>query len=232
MPFSERLTGDGVALHAGGLPGYPSSHGCVHLPSEFARLLFESAPKGMTVVIANDVKHPEQVTHPAPLSPVNAKTGAVVKVPRLSANEEFRWKPEKSPEGPLSIVMSSADQRVLVFRNGIEIGRAKLGFSQGKQKLGTHALIMQDDWATGESPIAKGARAHRWITVGIPGHAHEDNLPAKPNAMNGIQLPQDFAKSLYNILEPGTTLLVTDAPVLEQQTTGVALNVLNTDKPE
>ena len=35
MPYSERLTWDGVALHAGGLPGYPSSHGCVHLPSAF-----------------------------------------------------------------------------------------------------------------------------------------------------------------------------------------------------
>ena len=111
MPFSERLTGDGVALHAGGLPGYPSSHGCVHLPSEFARLLFEVSPKGMTVVIANDAKQPEQVAHPAPLSPVNAKTGSVVKVPRLSATEAFRWHPEKSPEGPLSIVMSGADKQ-------------------------------------------------------------------------------------------------------------------------
>lgn len=232
MPFSERLTWDGVALHAGDLPGYPSSHGCVHLPSEFARLLFQASPKGMTVVIANNVKQPEQVTHPAPLSPVDAKTGSVVKVPRLSASEEYRWHPEKSPEGPLSIVMSGADQRVLVFRNGTEIGRAKISFNQGKPKLGTHAFIMQDQWGTGESPIAKGARAHRWISVGIPGHAHEDNIPVKPTAMNGIQLPQDFAKSLYGILEPGTTLLVTDAPVLEQQTTGVALNILNADKSE
>ena len=31
MPYTERLTWDGVALHAGGLPGYPSSHGCIHL---------------------------------------------------------------------------------------------------------------------------------------------------------------------------------------------------------
>ena len=31
---------DGVALHAGGLPGYPESHGCVHLPLEFSKLLF------------------------------------------------------------------------------------------------------------------------------------------------------------------------------------------------
>jgi len=36
MPYTQRLTWDGVALHAGGLPGYPSSHGCVHLSSKFA----------------------------------------------------------------------------------------------------------------------------------------------------------------------------------------------------
>src|SRR5580698_6146419 len=54
MPYMERLTWGGVALHAGGLPGYPESHGCVHLPSEFARLLFSTTSTGMTVVIGTD----------------------------------------------------------------------------------------------------------------------------------------------------------------------------------
>ena len=36
MPYQERLTWGGVALHAGGLPGYPGSHGCIHLPSQLA----------------------------------------------------------------------------------------------------------------------------------------------------------------------------------------------------
>ena len=40
MPYMERLTWDGVALHAGNLPGYPASHGCIRLPLEFAKLLF------------------------------------------------------------------------------------------------------------------------------------------------------------------------------------------------
>src|SRR6056297_1251576 len=40
MPYQERLTWGGVALHAGSLPGYPSSHGCIHLPYEFSRMLF------------------------------------------------------------------------------------------------------------------------------------------------------------------------------------------------
>lgn len=231
MPYTERLTWDGVALHAGGLPGYPSSHGCVHLPSEFARLLFEASPMGMTVVIANQHKQPDEVVHPAPLAPVDAKKGSVVKVPRLTAREEFRWQPENAPEGPLSIVMSAADARVLVYRNGVEIGRARFALSQTKRALGTHAFIMQDGWGLGESPIARGAPAHRWIAVGIPGHAGEDKRPLNPAEVQRISLPPRFAKALYDILVPGTTLLVTDAPILEQQTTGVAMNIMNTDQP-
>lgn len=231
MPYAERLTWDGVALHAGGLPGYPSSHGCVHLPSEFARQLFDVSPMGMTVVIANAQKFPADVVHPAALSPVDPRTGHEVVIPRLSADEAFRWQPETSPTGPVSIVMSAADQRVLVYRNGMEIGRAKLALSQPEIPLGTHAFIMQDGRGTGASPIAKGAPAHRWIAVGVPGHAGEDKQPLDPSQIDRVRLPPEFAKAVYGILTPGTTLLVTDAPVLEERTTGVALNVMNSDSP-
>ena len=64
MPYMERLTWGGVALHAGGLPGYPESHGCIHLPSEFAQRLFEISPNGMTVVIGTEQTAPERVAHP------------------------------------------------------------------------------------------------------------------------------------------------------------------------
>src|SRR5207249_11516793 len=40
MPYMERVTWGGIALHAGDLPGYPDSHGCVRLPLEFSKLLF------------------------------------------------------------------------------------------------------------------------------------------------------------------------------------------------
>ncbi|MBV9881937.1 MAG: L,D-transpeptidase family protein [Sphingomonadaceae bacterium] len=48
MPFMQRLTMDGIALHAGQIPGHPASHGCVRLPLAFARNLF-----GVTAVGAN-----------------------------------------------------------------------------------------------------------------------------------------------------------------------------------
>ena len=54
MPNMNRLTWSGIALHAGQLPGYPASHGCVRLPLEFSELLFGITQKGMTVVIADN----------------------------------------------------------------------------------------------------------------------------------------------------------------------------------
>lgn len=50
MPFMQRLTWDGIALHAGRNPGYPDSHGCVRLPMAFARQLFTMTSIGGTVV--------------------------------------------------------------------------------------------------------------------------------------------------------------------------------------
>ena len=49
MPFMQRLTWDGIALHAGQIPGRPASHGCVRLPLEFARLLFGVTETGGAV---------------------------------------------------------------------------------------------------------------------------------------------------------------------------------------
>ncbi len=51
MPYTHWLTSKGIAMHAGKLPGYPASHGCIRLPSQFARLLFESSSVGMQVII-------------------------------------------------------------------------------------------------------------------------------------------------------------------------------------
>lgn len=54
MPFMQRLTWHGVALHAGKIPGYPASHGCVRLPRAFAEQLFGVTSPGTLVVVAED----------------------------------------------------------------------------------------------------------------------------------------------------------------------------------
>lgn len=54
MPFMERITWYGVALHGGRLPGYPASHGCIRLPQAFARKLFGVTSVGAQVVVTDD----------------------------------------------------------------------------------------------------------------------------------------------------------------------------------
>ena len=54
MPYMQRLTWDGIALHAGPNPGFPASHGCVRLPNAFAKKLFEVTGIGTTVVVTDE----------------------------------------------------------------------------------------------------------------------------------------------------------------------------------
>jgi hypothetical protein len=54
MPYMQRLTAKGVAMHAGNLPGYPASHGCIRLPKEFAKLLYGVTELGTPVMITDD----------------------------------------------------------------------------------------------------------------------------------------------------------------------------------
>lgn len=54
MPFMQRLTWSGIAIHAGHLPGYAASHGCVRLPRAFAQSLYNlTSASSTTVVITN-----------------------------------------------------------------------------------------------------------------------------------------------------------------------------------
>jgi lipoprotein-anchoring transpeptidase ErfK/SrfK len=55
MPFMQRLTWDGVALHAGNNPGFPDSHGCIRLPAAFAKKLFSITSVGTNVVVTDQM---------------------------------------------------------------------------------------------------------------------------------------------------------------------------------
>lgn len=82
MPYMQRLTWRGIAIHAGRLPGYPASHGCIRLPQSFARALFAiTRADATTVVVTND--------------PVRSDEGAVTlalatQVPGVIARPEVR----------------------------------------------------------------------------------------------------------------------------------------------
>jgi len=61
MPYMQRLTWDGIALHAGKNPGFPDSHGCVRLPTAFAKKLFAVTDLGTTVVVTDQDVDPGQL---------------------------------------------------------------------------------------------------------------------------------------------------------------------------
>lgn len=209
MPYTQRLTWDGVALHAGGLPGYPSSHGCVHLPSKFAEELFAVSPMGMTVVVVDEHSAPTEVAHPPAFAPVEPETGKPVEMQRLAEGQDFRIDPEKSRHGPVSILVSAADQRVLVLRNGLEIGRARVTIKDPATPLGTHTFVVRHE---------PGATRPKWVAVAMPGHFDEAGRALSHEAVARVVMPEGFANAVSLLLEPGDTLYVTDAPILSENT--------------
>ena len=228
MPYMQRLTWDGVALHAGKLPGYPASHGCVRLPYEFSKLLFGATTFGMTVVVADEKSHAPEIAHPGVFAPIDpGSAGQSVLVPRLSWFQAYKWTPEKAPEGPISILVSSADQRVLVLRNGIEIGRAKFGLV-GKAPLGTYAYVLMEGTRAEASRVVRGRPALNWLALSLPGQTTASAAPQAldPALAGRIVVPGAFAEAVYAALKPGASVMVTDAPVLSRKSTGQALTVL------
>jgi hypothetical protein len=214
----ERLTWGGIALHAGGLPGYPESHGCIHLPSEFAQRLFDISPNGMTVVIGTEATEPEQVAHPGYLAPVQYVGGQPIERVPFAPTEEERWHPELSATGPVSIVLSQGSQRIVVYRNGIEIGRARLTVT-GDGPLLNHALVLTECPSSVPDPYVPDPAKFSWLRIGVAGHLGEQGTQVDPTAVSRLKIPSDFAAKVNGILTPGATLFVTNE-ALYRQTSG------------
>lgn len=205
MPFMERLTWGGIAMHAGNLPGYPASHGCIRMPLAFAKSLFGITRMGMTVVITNDALVPVVVAAP-PLLKRN-----VAPVP---PGDGFVWNPALSPAGPVSIVISGRDKRVVVLRNGVEIGSSPIALDTAVHRTAAFTLKSVD-----------GAGEH-WLRLPIPGETRTGELSAEDRAKG--QLPEGFRAALGTVLTPGTTLLVT-RETLASAGTGTAVTLIETD---
>ena len=70
MPWINRLTRSGTALHAGIVPGYPASHGCIRLPLAFAPKLYSITKVGDNVVVAGNQTAPKLIEHPNLFQPL------------------------------------------------------------------------------------------------------------------------------------------------------------------
>ncbi|UWU88949.1 L,D-transpeptidase [Bradyrhizobium sp. CB1015] len=64
MPYMQRITWSGVAMHAGVLPGYPASHGCIRMPMAFAMKMWNWTKMGARVIVAPGQMSPQSFSHP------------------------------------------------------------------------------------------------------------------------------------------------------------------------
>jgi hypothetical protein len=78
MPFMERITWSGVALHEGPLPGYPASHGCIRMTHDFAVRLWRVAKLGVRVIVARNEVVPVEFSHPGLFQPKAKPEAAAV----------------------------------------------------------------------------------------------------------------------------------------------------------
>jgi hypothetical protein len=206
MPYMQRLTWSGIAMHSGQLPGYPASHGCIRLPYDFSQLLFSATARGGTVVVG-DGKTPTPHLASNPGLMLAPKDFTLEMVRRL-ARDEYDWRPDRSPEGPITIVVSSADRTVYVYRNGNPIGRAAVEIT-GRGRLGSHIFTLLEGSTGKPSQLAPGREAGRWMRVTSEGRPVEAGQLA-----SRIHFNTEFAQKLADEIKPGTTVIVTDQPVV------------------
>ena len=228
MPYSERLTWDGVALHAGGIPGYPESHGCVHLPSRFAELLFGITSVGMTVVIANDVSAPSDVAHPGFVAPVTSR-GAEDEESRMAGRTGMALAAGEIARRP------GGCRRQRCGQTGPGRAQRRRDRPRGdhhrrspEKPLGNEAYVLKS--VPGAPADSDSPAGTRWLGIALTGANVAGGTPLDLKDAARVSVPPPFAAELMKVLRPGSTLYVTDAAVLSE-TTGKGLNVLNSDPP-
>jgi hypothetical protein len=193
MPNMQRLTWKGIALHAGNLPGYPASHGCVRLPLAFSKLLFGQTALGMTVIITSHPDFPHNATAPD-VEVVSTRAPASI------ANAKYDWHPERgkaNPDGTVSVVVSKADHQAVVMKGDVKIGSAPV-YVHGNV-VGAEAYVLESWDKSGQ----------HWIKL----HFSESGKGTltQPNESEHFDAPTAFRRELHTVLRPGSIVVVTPA---------------------
>ena len=191
MPYMQRITWSGIAMHAGPRPGYPASHGCIRLPEDFAIRLFHTTKVGARVIVTREPAAPVEIAHPklfVPTKPVEktlafaaettkAVSGAdapgaarpaaatTTDVTSIMAVPPLEQKPASGPPRAISVFVSLKQSRVFV-RQGFEaLFDLPVTIAEPERPLGTHvftAMALKDD-----------GKAMRWTAVSIAsGYRH------------------------------------------------------------
>jgi len=194
MPNMQRLTWRGIALHAGNLPGYPASHGCVRLPLQFSKLLFGQTAVGMTVVITSHPDFPHEAGSPD-IEVVSTRNRSSI------ANAKYEWNPQKAPDlngdAVVSVVVSKADHKAIVMKGGVQIGSAPV-YVHGNV-AGAEAYVLESWDKSGQ----------HWVKL----HFSEfgKGTVTKPDESEHFDAPTGFRQAVHSTLRPGSIVVVTPA---------------------
>jgi len=203
MPNMNRLTWAGVALHAGELPGYPASHGCVRLPLEFSEKLFGITEIGTPVIIANAATYPRVVAHPGMILAKNKKrnfNAAARAVKQKGAQQRNPSKPLNS-----AILISSTDQEIIVMDNGAVVAKGTMSFTEPDRLLGNHVFIL--------SSVNLASKELQWRTIGYYNDSRRELELTELATLQRIQADETILDEIRSRMHPGTVLVTVDEPL-------------------
>ncbi|MCX5496988.1 L,D-transpeptidase [Kaistia dalseonensis] len=214
MPNTDRLTWSGVALHAGGLPGYPSSHGCVHLPLAFSSLLFGITPVGTPVIIAGQHDEPVDVVHPGLVLSdyaVQEADAAEAKADPAALNAE-------DAKPAVSIIVSGADKAIEVLENGETVASGPATIQFPDKPLGSYVYVLsRTDGSNGDLT---------WHAIGYNrGSDQEQEAEATLFRIHG---DPTVIKAIQARMNPGAIMVTTDLPLEPNARSGKDFVVMDT----
>ena len=225
MPNMQRLTWRGIALHAGHLPGYPASKGCIRLPVEFSRLLFSVTGLGTSVIIADQTSAHSSVVQPGLVLPndlaADAKT-AENKTPRTKARAADK---SMSKNDFASILVSGADRKAYLLKDGAVAFQTPIAIFDEAKPLGTHMYSL-----IGPSEDGHFLKWNSFDIGGDPDSSTSADLWSDPVLGRIDYLNGAGVKQVARSLQPGTTMVVTDFAASADTRTGPDFTVIAEDR--
>ena len=217
MPNMNRLTWDGIALHAGNLPGYPASHGCVRLPLKFSELLFGITHLGTPVIIAGSKADPWELVHPGLVLGVPAEEEMAEAVAALEGKKHpSDW--TAGAEYPIvTLLATGADRRAVLIEDGVEVAEGGLTVT-GPGTLGEHVFVLN-----------RGADGGLHWT-GITHHPDPAApLAAETTLLDRIRVSRELLGRFSRSLHPGATIIVSDLAATPDRRSGRDFVIMTAD---
>ncbi|MDO4769296.1 MAG: L,D-transpeptidase family protein [Brachymonas sp.] len=211
MPWMVRLTWSGVAFHAGALPGYPASHGCIRLPHDFAPKFFDTVARGDTVWITRNAL-PSQTSPMSTLAPITPDGQPLLTPAAFEQAEYWRPTPAESLDigSPvLNVLVSLSQQRLYVLQHGSLLAAAALPAQAQAIQLDGGALF---EWQTESSTATNhtaSSQAGRWIAQDATATQWGDGL-----LQNLLPEQAPFTQRLKQLLVPGSRLFISHLPAV------------------